>query len=113
MINRLNLKGRRLESTVADHCEESSRNTPLSNLSSTLILCSPSLKLAFLKADGAHDIHKQLDLLGEPLIPELVKSFQLRDPINLLKYQDLTLEGRNYSAAYSDYWNSAGDDEDG
>ena len=64
-------------------------------------------------ADGAHDIHKQLDLSGEPLIPELEKSFQLREPMNLLEYQDLTLEGRDYSAAYSDYWNTTADDEDG
>jgi len=67
--------------------------------------------LAFLKADGAHDIHAQLNLSGEPLIPELVKTFQLKDPMNLLQYQDLTLEGRDYSAAYSDYWNATADDK--
>jgi amidase len=66
-----------------------------------------------LKADGAHDIHTQLSLSGEPLIPGLVKNFQLKDPMNLLKYQDLTLEGRDYSAAYSDYWNATADDEAG
>jgi len=67
--------------------------------------------LAFLLADGAHDVHTQLSLSGEPLIPDLESSFQLRDPINLLEYQHLTLEGRDYSAEYSDYWNStAGDD---
>ncbi|KAH0559168.1 hypothetical protein GP486_004292 [Trichoglossum hirsutum] len=70
-------------------------------------------QLAFLKADGAHDIHKQLNLSGEPLIPDLEDSFQLRDPINLLKYQDLTLQGRDYSAAYSDYWNATANGEDG
>ncbi|KFY92325.1 hypothetical protein V500_04203 [Pseudogymnoascus sp. VKM F-4518 (FW-2643)] len=69
--------------------------------------------LAFLKADGAHDIQKQLNISGEPLIPELVKSFQLRNPMNLLEYQDLTLQGRDYSEAYSDYWNSTANDEDG
>ncbi|KAI9769988.1 MAG: hypothetical protein M1840_003699 [Geoglossum simile] len=69
--------------------------------------------LAFLKADGAHDIHKQLNLSGEPLIPELESAFQLRDPINLLEYQDLTIQGRYYSAAYSDYWNATADGEDG
>ncbi|MCJ1270630.1 hypothetical protein MMC22_010527 [Lobaria immixta] len=62
--------------------------------------------LAFLKADGAHDIHKQLDLSGEPLIPQLREAFRLRDPIPLLAYQDLTIQGRLYEAAYSDYWNS-------
>ncbi|KAI9779264.1 MAG: hypothetical protein M1839_007516 [Geoglossum umbratile] len=68
--------------------------------------------LAFQKADGAHDIHKQLDLSGEPLIPELEETFQLRDPINLLEYQDLTIQGRDYSATYSDYWNATADGED-
>lgn len=63
-------------------------------------------QLAFLKADGAHDIHEQLDLSGEPLIPDLEDSFKLRDPMDLLEYQDLTLQGLEYEAAYSDYWNS-------
>ncbi|RYC59146.1 hypothetical protein CHU98_g7066 [Xylaria longipes] len=61
---------------------------------------------AFLRADGAHDIHDQLDLSGEPLIPDLEENFKLRDPINLLEYQDLTLQGLQYEAVYSDYWNS-------
>jgi len=67
--------------------------------------------LAFLLADGAHDVHTQLSLSGEPLIPDLQRSFKLRDPINLLDYQRLTLEGRDYSADYSDYWNSTADDD--
>ncbi|KAF8432859.1 amidase signature domain-containing protein [Terfezia claveryi] len=66
--------------------------------------------LAFLLADGAHDVHTQLSLSGEPLLPNLERYFKLRDPINLLEYQKLTLEGRDYSAAYSDYWNSTDDD---
>lgn len=66
-----------------------------------------------MKADGAHDIHTQLNLSGEPLVPELLKSLQLREPMNLLKYQDLTLEGRDYCAAYSDYWNATANDDDG
>ncbi|KAH0536017.1 hypothetical protein FGG08_007084 [Glutinoglossum americanum] len=68
---------------------------------------------AFLMADGAHDIHKQLSLSGEPLIPDLEEWFQLRDPINLLEYQDLTLQGRDYCEAYSDYWNSTADGDQG
>ncbi|KAG6997797.1 mycophenolic acid synthesis protein B [Physcia stellaris] len=62
--------------------------------------------LAFLKADGAHDIHRQLDLSGEPLVPPLRNAFQLRDPISLLEYQDLTIQGKTYCEAYTDYWNS-------
>ncbi|RSM18086.1 hypothetical protein CDV31_003008 [Fusarium ambrosium] len=64
---------------------------------------------AFLMADGAHDIHQQLDLSGEPLIPDLRRSFQLRPPMGLLEYQDLTLQGLTYEREYSDYWNSAAD----
>ncbi|CAO1598695.1 hypothetical protein XANCAGTX0491_002455 [Xanthoria calcicola] len=69
------------------------------------------IHLAFLKADGAHDIHQQLDLSGEPLVPPLRDSFQLRDPISLLEYQDLTIQGKTYSAAYNDYWNSTSNDD--
>ncbi|KAL9610018.1 MAG: hypothetical protein Q9167_005260 [Letrouitia subvulpina] len=74
--------------------------------------CPPSqttakrVHVAFLKADGAHDVHRQLDLSGEPLIPPLRKAFELEDPISLLEYQALTIEGKNYEEAYLDYWNS-------
>ncbi|KAL8972513.1 MAG: hypothetical protein Q9197_002738 [Variospora fuerteventurae] len=67
--------------------------------------------VAFLKADGAHDVHKQLDLSGEPLIPPLQGAFRLRDPIPLLEYQDLTLQGKAYNEAYYDYWNSTSNDD--
>ena len=33
--------------------------------------------------------------------------------MDLLKYQDLTLQGLEYECAHSDYWNSTADDEDG
>ncbi|KAF2249813.1 amidase signature enzyme [Trematosphaeria pertusa] len=67
--------------------------------------------LAFLKADGGHDIHKQLSLSGEPLIPPLRATFQLRDTLSLITHQELTVEGRDYEGAYSDDWNStAGQD---
>ncbi|KAI1125900.1 amidase signature domain-containing protein [Nemania abortiva] len=69
------------------------------------------IHLAFLKADGAHDIHSQLDLSGEPLIPELQETFQLREPMNLLECQDLTLQGLQYEAEYSDYWNSTAEED--
>ncbi|KAI0384934.1 amidase signature domain-containing protein [Hypomontagnella monticulosa] len=69
------------------------------------------IHLAFLKADGAHDIHDQLNLSGEPLIPDLEETFQLRDPMDLLEYQDLTLQGLEYEAAYSDYWNSTAEQD--
>ncbi|KAL4911385.1 hypothetical protein BDW74DRAFT_184748 [Aspergillus multicolor] len=68
--------------------------------------------VSFLKADGGHDINRQLDLSGEPLIPQLKDSFTLRDPMTLLEYQALVIEGRDYEAAYSDYWNETGNDED-
>ncbi|KAK4125869.1 amidase [Parathielavia appendiculata] len=64
------------------------------------------IHLAFLLADGAHDVHSHLSRSGEPLIPDLQESFKLRPPIPLLEYQSLTVEGLEYELAYSDYWNS-------
>jgi amidase len=62
-------------------------------------------------ADGAHDVHAQLDRSGEPLIPDLERSFQLKEPIGLLDYQSNTLHGLEYESRYLDYWNdTAGDD---
>ncbi|KAL8954674.1 MAG: hypothetical protein Q9183_006987 [Haloplaca sp. 2 TL-2023] len=70
-----------------------------------------TIHLAFLKADGAHDVHQQLHLSGEPLVPPLRESFQLRDPMPLLDYQDLTIQGKAYNEAYYDYWNSSSADD--
>ncbi|TRX93444.1 hypothetical protein FHL15_005719 [Xylaria flabelliformis] len=66
---------------------------------------------AFLKADGAHDVQNQLALSGEPLIPDLKEAFKLRDPISLPEYQDLTVQGLQYEAEYSDYWNSTAEQD--
>ncbi|KAL8879539.1 MAG: hypothetical protein Q9192_008213 [Flavoplaca navasiana] len=62
-------------------------------------------------ADGAHDVHQQLNLSGEPLIPQLRESFKLREPMPLLEYQDKTLQGKAYNEAYSDYWNTSSNDD--
>jgi amidase len=64
------------------------------------------IHLSFLKADGAYDIHQQLNLSGEPLIPDLRESFELRPPMDLVTYQNNTLKGLACEAEYSDYWNS-------
>ncbi|KAI0528190.1 amidase signature domain-containing protein [Xylaria bambusicola] len=69
------------------------------------------IHLAFLHADGAHDIHEQLALSGEPLIPDLQESFKLKRPMDLLRYQDLTLKGLQYETEYSDYWNSTAEED--
>lgn len=62
-------------------------------------------------ADGAHDVHRQLRLSEEPLLPDLKDAFELKDPMSLLKYQRLTIEGRDYEAAYLDYWNATGHED--
>ena len=67
--------------------------------------------MSFLMADGAHDVHKQLDLSGEPLIPDLRESLALKDPMGLLEYQDHTLQGLQLEAEYSDYWNRTADED--
>ncbi|KAF4988995.1 hypothetical protein FDECE_14849 [Fusarium decemcellulare] len=50
--------------------------------------------------------------IGEPLIPELRDSFQLRPPMGLLEYQHLTLDGLDYERRYSDYWESTAGSDD-
>jgi amidase len=62
-------------------------------------------------ADGADDVQSHLALSGEPLVPEIAGDFQPRAPLPLLEYQKLTLEGLEYEAAYSDYWNSTAADD--
>lgn len=62
-------------------------------------------------ADGGYDIHQQLDLSGEPLIPDLQATFKLTGPLPVPVYQRLTVEGRDYEASYSDYWNSTSDSD--
>ena len=69
--------------------------------------------LSFLKTDGAHDIHAQLDRSGEPLISDLRDSFQLKPPLRLLDYQGNTLQGLEYEMAYSYAWNATADADGG
>ena len=52
--------------------------------------------VSFLLADGAHDVHRHLDLSSEPLILDLEEAFQLRPLLGLLETQDLTLQGLEY-----------------
>ncbi|SCO89869.1 probable general amidase [Fusarium oxysporum] len=66
----------------------------------------------FLSADGAHDIHQHLNRSGEPLIPDLRDGLKLKTPTELLKYQDLTIQGLEFEQQYSDYWNSTADSDD-
>lgn len=64
------------------------------------------IHLYFLQSDGAYDIHQQLDLSGEPLIPPLRDIFKLVPPFSAIKTQELSVQGRDTCEAYSDYWNS-------
>ena len=61
-----------------------------------------------LQTDGGHDIHKQLRLSGEPLIPRLRDVLAPKDPMSIVEYQDLVVEGRAFQEAYLDYLNSTG-----
>ncbi|KAG5806432.1 hypothetical protein H9Q74_007165 [Fusarium xylarioides] len=69
------------------------------------------LQGGFLSADGAHDIHQHLKRSGEPLIPDLQDGLNLKTPTELLKYQDLTIQGLEFERQYSDYWNSTADSD--
>lgn len=44
-------------------------------------------------------------------MPDLEEAFQLKSPIDLLEYQNLTLEGLEYEAAHSDPWNSTSESD--
>ncbi|TVY65140.1 Acetamidase [Fusarium oxysporum f. sp. cubense] len=69
-------------------------------------------KGGFLSADGARDIHQHLNRSGELLIPDLRDGLKLKTPTELLKYQDLTIQGLEFEQQYSDYWNSTADSDD-
>ncbi|KAK0386104.1 hypothetical protein NLU13_5941 [Sarocladium strictum] len=72
------------------------------------------IHLKFLQSDGAHWIHEQLDLSGEPLIYPLRDIFKLRLPMTAIETEDLSIRGRDACEVYSDYWNSmsSGDDQE-
>ncbi|OAL70015.1 hypothetical protein A7D00_5544 [Trichophyton violaceum] len=64
------------------------------------------IHLGFMSADGGNDIKKQLDLSGQ--IKMLLED---KEPLPLLEYQDLILQGIEYAEAYADYWNSTAQDD--
>lgn len=70
-----------------------------------------NIKLLFLQSDGGHDIHKQLGLSGEPLIPLLREVFKLDPPFSAIRCQELSIQGRDSCEAYSDYWNTTATDD--
>ncbi|KAL1870409.1 hypothetical protein VTK73DRAFT_2647 [Phialemonium thermophilum] len=66
----------------------------------------------FTVADGGDDVHNNLALSGEPLLPILAYKYAVRkQPHELLEYQKYTVEGLEYELAYSDYWNSTAADD--
>jgi len=69
------------------------------------------IHLLFLQSDGGCDIHKQLDLSGEPLIPPLREVFKLEPPFSAIRCQELSIQGRDSCEAYSDYWNTMAADD--
>lgn len=64
------------------------------------------IHLRFLQSDGGYDIHKQIDLSGEPLIAPLREIFELKPPFSAVRTQQLAVEARDSCEAYLDYWNS-------
>jgi amidase len=68
-------------------------------------------KLLFLQSDGGRDVHKQLALSGEPLIPLLREVFNLEPPFSAIRCQELSIQGRDSCEAYSDYWNTTAADD--
>lgn len=64
-----------------------------------------------MSADGGQDVKKQLGLSGEPPIPQIKIIIEGKEPLPLLEYQDLILQGIEYAEAYADYWNSTAQDD--
>lgn len=69
------------------------------------------IHLKFLQSDGAHYIHEQLDLSGEPLIYPLREIFQLKPPVSAITTENLSIQGRDACEAYADYWNTMSADD--
>ncbi|OCL12926.1 general amidase [Glonium stellatum] len=61
-----------------------------------------------LSSDGGANIHDQLKLSGEPIIPEKYDDIgnKRKPPMPILRYQDLALQRKAYRAAYATYWES-------
>ncbi|KAK4203467.1 Acetamidase [Triangularia verruculosa] len=71
-----------------------------------------NIHLNILLADASADVREQLALSGEPLVPGVMAAEEGVQPMGLLEYQALTLEGKAYENAYAEYWN-ANTGEDG
>jgi amidase len=66
---------------------------------------------SFMLCDGLYDIHQQLALSGEPLIPQLAESFKQVPPQDLLDMHRLAVEGLAEEIKFNDYWNSTANDD--
>jgi amidase len=64
------------------------------------------IHMSFLQSDGGHDIYKQLELSGEPIIPPLRQLFEPAPPFSAVKIQELAIAARDSCEAYLEYWNS-------
>ena len=64
------------------------------------------IHMGFLQSDGGHDIHTQLGLSGEPIIPPLRQIFEPAPPFSAVKVQELAIAARDSCDDYLEYWNS-------
>jgi amidase len=64
------------------------------------------IHMGFLQSDGGHDIYKQLELSGEPIIPPLRQLFEPAPPYSAVKVQELAIAARDSCDAYLKYWHS-------
>jgi amidase len=64
------------------------------------------IHMGFLQSDGGHDIYKQLELSGEPIIPPLRQLFEPAPPFSAVKIQELAIAARDSCDAYLEYWNT-------
>lgn len=58
--------------------------------------------------DGGDDVWRQLSILHEPVIPQVLERFGNgpKDPVPTLDLLDIVLKHKAYAARYSEYWAS-------
>lgn len=71
-------------------------------------LCLFSSQRSFTSADGRHDVLDNVDLSGEPLIPEIRSKFEdvPPEPIPLPEYYNNTRKLQDFRSRYQAYWSS-------
>lgn len=61
------------------------------------------------RGDGTPDVWEALQLSGEPPVPQIQHLFdngKLKEPMNLVEYEQVVLHMKDYRHRYQEYWES-------